>query len=101
MAAGARGLEIGTFALDGSDDADDCSTHEALDENRKDWSPDGTRIAFVSNRAAYESPDDDLYASHFNIYTMAADGSDVIPRQACFTCDNEGPSGVVAGRPDA
>ena len=35
------------------------------------WSPDGSRIAFLSSR----TDDDDYY--YYHIYTMAADGSDV------------------------
>ena len=72
---GSRTLEIGTSALDGSDYRR-LTDHEALDENPV-WSPDGTRIAFVSNRAAYKSKVDTLSVDDFSIYTMAEDGSDV------------------------
>ena len=40
----------------------------ALEAGHPDWSPDGTRISFTSNRPGI----------HSNIYTMAADGTDII-----------------------
>jgi Tol biopolymer transport system component len=39
----------------------------AIEAGRPDWSPDGTRITFTSNRPGI----------HSNVYTMAADGSDI------------------------
>jgi TolB protein len=45
------------------------------DENPR-WSPDGTRIAFKSNRAHY-TPTPEQGAADYDLYTMAADGSDV------------------------
>ena len=67
----ARNLEIGTSALDGSD-------YRRLTENETNdthpvWSPDGSRIAFVSHRVL----DDGQYNRHPEIYTMSPDGSDV------------------------
>ena len=49
------------------------------------WSPDGSRIVFASNRAAYAEPLDDASRKRLeidrqffiDIHTMAADGSDV------------------------
>lgn len=46
------------------------------DENPR-WSPDGTRIAFKSNRAHYDGPAPEQGNADYDIYTMAADGSDV------------------------
>ena len=41
------------------------------------WSPDGSRIAFTSNRAGFASKKDDLDGAAFNVYVMDADGSNV------------------------
>ena len=41
------------------------------------WSPDGKRIAFLSDRLVPGRPDIVSYYGHFRIYTMASDGSDV------------------------
>lgn len=40
----------------------------AIEAGHPDWSPDGTRITFTSNRPGI----------HSNIYTMAADGTDIV-----------------------
>jgi Tol biopolymer transport system component len=40
----------------------------AIEAGHPDWSPDGTRITFTSNRPQI----------HSNVYTMAADGTDII-----------------------
>ena len=69
---GKRNFEIVTSALDGSDHRR-LTEHKALDTNPV-WSPDGTRIAFVSYRVL---DNDSSYHSFPEIYTMAADGSDV------------------------
>ena len=60
-----RSLEIASSALDGSDYRR-LTNHEALDSNPS-WSPDGNRIAFVSDRDNTRG----------GVFTMAADGSDV------------------------
>ena len=42
------------------------------------WSPDGTRIAFVSNRTGRKDSESGVEArGPFGLYTMAADGSDI------------------------
>jgi Tol biopolymer transport system component len=46
------------------------------DENPR-WSPDGTRIAFKSNRAHYSGNAAEQGAADYDLYTMNADGSDV------------------------
>jgi Tol biopolymer transport system component len=46
------------------------------DENPR-WSPDGTRIAFKSNRAHYTGNAPEQGNADYDLYTMAADGSDV------------------------
>jgi Tol biopolymer transport system component len=46
------------------------------DENPR-WSPDGTRIAFKSNRAHYEGNKPETGNADYDLYTMNADGSDV------------------------
>ena len=63
---GERSLEIATSALDGSDYRR-LTDSEALDTNPA-WSPDGTRIAFVSGMKR---------TTDWGIYTMTADGSDL------------------------
>ena len=69
---GKRNFEIATSALDGSDHRR-LTDHKTWDTNPV-WSPNGTRIAFLSNRS-YRSDSEDKYA--LAIHTMAADGSDV------------------------
>ena len=60
-------FEIVTSALDGSD-VRRLTENESLETNPV-WSPDGSRIAFLSDRENYDGT--------FKLYTMAADGSDV------------------------
>ena len=60
-------FDIVTSALDGSD-VERLTKHESMEINPV-WSPDGTRIAFLSDR--------DNYNARFRLYTMAVDGSDV------------------------
>ena len=69
---GTRNLEIATSALGGSDYRR-LTDHKTLDTNPV-WSPDGRRIAFISQRAL---DIDGEYNSFPEIYTMAADGSDM------------------------
>ena len=61
-----RGLQIATAELDGS------GCRRLTESDSKDlypaWSPDGTRIAFVSNRSD----------GYFRVYIMDADGSNVV-----------------------
>ena len=64
------GWDIVTTAIDGSDRRRLTRGDKRGGINLSPvWSPDGTRIAFLSNRGAKWS--------QFGIYTMAADGSDV------------------------
>ena len=58
--------EIATSRLDGTDAKR--LTKDEYDDTNPVWSPDGTRIAFLSNRG--QGPG-------FKVYSMAADGSDV------------------------
>ncbi len=69
-------FDIGAAYLDGSD------YKRLTDEDGSDlapaWSLDGSRIAFVSNRAGLASREDTLSpAWAFNVYAMDADGSNV------------------------
>ena len=59
--------DIVTSALDGSD-VERLTEDESM-EISPVWSPDGTRIAFLSDR--------DDYSGRFRLYTMAVDGLDV------------------------
>ena len=60
-------FEIVTSDLDGSN-AERLTENKALETNPV-WSPDGARIAFLSDRGNYDG--------EFQLYTMANDGSDV------------------------
>lgn len=60
-------FDIVTSALDGSDV--ERPTKDESMEISPVWSPDGTRIAFLSDR--------DDYTGRFRLYTMGVDGSDV------------------------
>ncbi len=64
-------FEIARTGLDGSDYRR-LTDHDGLDTNPV-WSPDGTRLAFVS----YRELDDGQYNRYPEIYTMGADGSGV------------------------
>jgi Tol biopolymer transport system component len=66
------------------------------DENPR-WSPDGTRIAFKSNRAHYEGPTPEQGRVDHDIYTMAADGSD-IRRITTDPADEHDPSWAPDGK---
>jgi len=81
--------EIYAVNADGTDPVR-LTTNTAADEGPA-WSPDGKRIAFVSNRDSGGEP---LGGS--NIYTMDADGSNVV--RLTFGSFNSGPSWSPDGR---
>ena len=74
---GSKGYEIATANLDGS------SYRRLTDADGSDllpaWSPDGSKIAFVSNRIVYDgsSMTSQKRREAFNVYVMDADGSNV------------------------
>ena len=76
--------EIYTMAADGSDPVN--RTNNAALDGSPAWSPDGTRIAFQSNRGGN---------GNCEIYTMAADGSDPVSRT-----NNAAVDGLPAWSPD-
>ena len=47
------------------------------DDSAPAWSPDGGRIAFISDRRAHRETD-----THSDVYTVSADGGDLTPRSA-------------------
>ncbi len=70
---GRRNYELGVSALNGSG-------YRRLTENdvadiNPVWSPDGTRVAFLSDRLA--STSDDHFRGMYTLFTMSSDGSDV------------------------
>ena len=78
--SGSKGYEIATANLDGS------GYRRLTDADGADllptWSPDGSRIAFLSNRTVYDDSDGSIVTSqkardNFNAYVMDADGSNV------------------------
>jgi len=73
--------DIFTSELDGTLEVNVTNT-EAVGDIQAAWSPDGTRIAFSSNRDG-----------NYDIFTMAADGSDV--RQVTFTFGIEYEGGYI------
>src|SRR4028119_794612 len=60
--------EIYSINPDGSDPTN--VTNNLLNDRKATWSPDGTKVAFVSHRAGQ------FYPPKNDIYTMDADGSD-------------------------
>ena len=72
---GDRLHEIATANLDGS--GYKRLTHSDGSDLAPVWSPDGARIAFLSDRAGFASKKDDLGSEAFNVYVMDADGSNV------------------------
>jgi Tol biopolymer transport system component len=63
---GPSGLDLDLFTVnpDGSD-IDQLTSTSGSDESHPAWSPDGTKIAFVSNRAS----------NNYDVWTMNADGT--------------------------
>ncbi len=66
-------FELAVVDLDGQ--APRRLTRHPAFENYPAWSPDGTRVAFLSNRHRY-APRSEQY-ERVGLYTMAADGADV------------------------
>jgi TolB protein len=66
-----RDGDIWTMNADGSNEVN-LTNHPAIDEH-PDWSPDGTRIAFISNRSDVPGNAD----GNLEIFVMNADGSNV------------------------
>jgi Tol biopolymer transport system component len=58
--------QIRVVRLDGT--GNHALTPPAIEAGQPDWSPDGTQITFTSNRTGI----------HSNVYTMAADGTDIV-----------------------
>ena len=69
--------EIVTSALDGSDERRVTKTgNRGILNLNPVWSPDGTRIAFTSNRVNSEPDGEEAPVGKYGIFTMAPDGSD-------------------------
>ena len=86
-----KGSEIATANLDGSDYRR-LTESEGVDISPS-WSPDGSLIAFASNRDQHLSYDDEIGDSHYGIYVMEASGENV--RRLAPTV---APASVVPGR---
>ena len=67
--------ELETVAIDGSNQTRLTETETI--EIDATWSPDGSRIAYLSDRLAHEEYPKGPISYEFTVFTMAADGSDV------------------------
>ena len=75
LIGGRLSYELVLSDIDGSNDRR--LTEDVANYVTPAWSPDGSRIAFLSDRLSLEDLSDDLYLTDFTLFTMAPDGTDI------------------------